>query len=136
MAFDVARSAFRVARIKKSVFHGWNTLCCFLRGAWRCRGAKGFRTWLALRAKVEGGWALISRPGFSEFLFFRHVRVTVYGPVLNDHVEGFITPADEKRARVGWISAAHPPGGKDGGCASLIHPTVPNQGCCFIVTIM
>ena len=35
----------------------------------------------------------------------------------NDHVEGFITPADEKRARVGWISAAHPPGGRDGGCA-------------------
>ena len=36
----------------------------------------------------------------------------------NDHVEGFITPADEKRVRVeGWISAAHPPGGKDGGCA-------------------
>ena len=27
----------------------------------------------------------------------------------NDHVEGFITPADEKRACVGWISAAHPP---------------------------
>ena len=23
---------------------------------------------------------------------------------LNDHVEGFITPADEKRARVGWIA--------------------------------
>nr|VFK63144.1 MAG: hypothetical protein BECKUNK1418G_GA0071005_103012 [Candidatus Kentron sp. UNK] len=24
--------------------------------------------------------------------------------LLNDHVEGFITPADEKRARVGWIA--------------------------------
>ena len=34
---------------------------------------------------------------------------------LNDHVEGFITPADEKRARV------------------AIHPTAPNRGCCFIV---
>nr|VFK08740.1 MAG: hypothetical protein BECKLPF1236A_GA0070988_1002012 [Candidatus Kentron sp. LPFa] len=33
----------------------------------------------------------------------------------NDHVEGFITPADEKRARV------------------AIHPTAPNRGCCFIV---
>nr|VFK65071.1 MAG: Acyl transferase domain-containing protein [Candidatus Kentron sp. UNK]VFK71366.1 MAG: Acyl transferase domain-containing protein [Candidatus Kentron sp. UNK] len=43
----------------------------------------------------------------------------------NDHVEGLITPADEKRARVGWISEAHPPGG-DGGCASLIHPTAPS----------
>nr|VFK11851.1 MAG: hypothetical protein BECKLPF1236B_GA0070989_102610 [Candidatus Kentron sp. LPFa] len=31
----------------------------------------------------------------------------------NDHIEGFITPVDEKRARVGWISAAHPPGGGD-----------------------
>nr|VFK08708.1 MAG: hypothetical protein BECKLPF1236B_GA0070989_10045 [Candidatus Kentron sp. LPFa] len=39
----------------------------------------------------------------------------ISGP--NDHVEGFITPADEKCARVGWISAAHPPGGGDGGCA-------------------
>ena len=28
---------------------------------------------------------------------------------------------------------AHPPGGGDGGCASLIHPTVPNRGYCFIV---
>nr|VFK18791.1 MAG: CheY chemotaxis protein or a CheY-like REC (receiver) domain [Candidatus Kentron sp. LPFa] len=44
----------------------------------------------------------------------------------NDHVEGFITPADEKRARVGWISEAHPPEGGDGGCASLIHPTAPS----------
>nr|VFK65102.1 MAG: hypothetical protein BECKUNK1418G_GA0071005_10572 [Candidatus Kentron sp. UNK]VFK71289.1 MAG: hypothetical protein BECKUNK1418H_GA0071006_10592 [Candidatus Kentron sp. UNK] len=52
----------------------------------------------------------------------------------NDHVEDFITPADEKHARVGWISAAHPPGGGDGGCASLIHPTAPNRGCCFIVS--
>ena len=24
--------------------------------------------------------------------------------IFNDHVEGFITPADEKRARVGWIA--------------------------------
>ena len=24
--------------------------------------------------------------------------------VINDHVEGFITPADEKRACVGWIA--------------------------------
>nr|VFJ91586.1 MAG: hypothetical protein BECKLFY1418A_GA0070994_101713 [Candidatus Kentron sp. LFY] len=54
---------------------------------------------------------------------------------LNDHVEDFITPADEKRARVGWISAAHPPGGGDGGYASLIHPTAPNRGCCFIVKV-
>ena len=29
---------------------------------------------LALRAKIEEGWALISRPGFSEFLFFRYVN--------------------------------------------------------------
>nr|VFK67759.1 MAG: hypothetical protein BECKUNK1418G_GA0071005_11622 [Candidatus Kentron sp. UNK]VFK73100.1 MAG: hypothetical protein BECKUNK1418H_GA0071006_11632 [Candidatus Kentron sp. UNK] len=29
---------------------------------------------LALRAKIEGGWALISRPGFSEFFFFRYVN--------------------------------------------------------------
>nr|VFK21388.1 MAG: hypothetical protein BECKLPF1236B_GA0070989_12532 [Candidatus Kentron sp. LPFa] len=27
-----------------------------------------------------------------------------HGWYLNDHVEGFITPADEKRARVGWIA--------------------------------
>nr|VFK25190.1 MAG: hypothetical protein BECKLPF1236B_GA0070989_14622 [Candidatus Kentron sp. LPFa] len=33
---------------------------------------------------------------------------------LNAHVEGFITPADEKRARV------------------AIHPTASNRGCCFI----
>nr|VFK11206.1 MAG: hypothetical protein BECKLPF1236A_GA0070988_1005020 [Candidatus Kentron sp. LPFa]VFK27573.1 MAG: hypothetical protein BECKLPF1236C_GA0070990_1004820 [Candidatus Kentron sp. LPFa] len=29
---------------------------------------------LAFRARIEGGWALISRPGFSEFLFFRYVK--------------------------------------------------------------
>nr|VFK66313.1 MAG: hypothetical protein BECKUNK1418G_GA0071005_10878 [Candidatus Kentron sp. UNK]VFK71945.1 MAG: hypothetical protein BECKUNK1418H_GA0071006_10888 [Candidatus Kentron sp. UNK] len=48
-------------------------------------------------------------------------------------LEGFITPADEKRARVGWISEAHPPSLPPGGCAALIHPTAPNRGCCFIV---
>ena len=97
---------------------------------------------LALRAKIEGGGALISRPGFSEFLFFRYVNtilgsksqfivwfprdrnkpglcrmseltMTAFSAIqipaiilqhLNDHVEGFIIPADEKRARVGWIA--------------------------------
>nr|VFK31742.1 MAG: hypothetical protein BECKLPF1236C_GA0070990_101482 [Candidatus Kentron sp. LPFa] len=33
---------------------------------------------LALRAKIEGGWALISRPGFSEFLFFRYVNISLF----------------------------------------------------------
>nr|VFK09670.1 MAG: hypothetical protein BECKLPF1236A_GA0070988_100263 [Candidatus Kentron sp. LPFa] len=33
----------------------------------------------------------------------------------NAHEEDFITPADEKRARV------------------AIHPTAPNRSCCFIV---
>nr|VFK69148.1 MAG: hypothetical protein BECKUNK1418G_GA0071005_13202 [Candidatus Kentron sp. UNK]VFK73826.1 MAG: hypothetical protein BECKUNK1418H_GA0071006_13082 [Candidatus Kentron sp. UNK] len=106
-----------------------------------------FENMLALRAKIEGGWALISRPGFSGFLFFRYVNtilgsksqfivwfprdrnkpglcrmseltMTTFSAIqipaiilqhLNDHVEGFITPADEKRARVGWMRVAiHP----------------------------
>nr|VFJ92132.1 MAG: hypothetical protein BECKLFY1418A_GA0070994_10212 [Candidatus Kentron sp. LFY] len=29
---------------------------------------------LALRVKTEGGWALISRPDFSGFLFLRYVK--------------------------------------------------------------
>nr|VFK06767.1 MAG: hypothetical protein BECKLPF1236A_GA0070988_1000430 [Candidatus Kentron sp. LPFa] len=41
---------------------------------------------------------------------------------LNDHVEGFITPADEKRARVGWMRFAYPPYG-------------PESSCCFIVRL-
>ena len=44
-----------------------------------------------------------------------------------------ITPADEKRARVGWISEAHPPGGGGWWMRVAIHPTAPNLGCCFIV---
>nr|VFK70247.1 MAG: hypothetical protein BECKUNK1418H_GA0071006_102523 [Candidatus Kentron sp. UNK] len=56
-----------------------------------------------------------------------------HGWYLNVHEEGFITPADEKRASVGWISAAHPPGEEEMVDALRLSTLRPNRGCCFIV---
>nr|VFK13821.1 MAG: hypothetical protein BECKLPF1236A_GA0070988_1009416 [Candidatus Kentron sp. LPFa]VFK29592.1 MAG: hypothetical protein BECKLPF1236C_GA0070990_1009016 [Candidatus Kentron sp. LPFa] len=42
-------------------------------GAWK----RAVENMLALRARIEGEWALISRPGFSAFLFFRYVNFLI-----------------------------------------------------------
>ena len=55
-----------------------------------------------------------------------------HGWYLNDHVESFITPADEKRARVGWIVTRIHREGRDAGCARFAYPPYgPESGLLF-----
>nr|VFJ48212.1 MAG: hypothetical protein BECKDK2373C_GA0170839_10214 [Candidatus Kentron sp. DK] len=74
------------------------------------------------------GRAMCSVEGFSFFPVDENIRKTVM-------LRG-ITPADEKRTGVGWISEAHPPPLSLGGCASLIHPTRAAPTCVAVHSLI